>query len=417
MSLLSVKDVGKAFRSYGSEWQRFARWFGLPAKASEEHWVLRHINFDIQPGEAVGIIGQNGAGKSTLLKIIAGTLQPSEGQVHVSGRIAAILELGMGFNPELTGRQNAYHGLGLMGFTHSEIERVMPELETFSDIGEYFDQPVRTYSSGMQMRVAFSVATVYRPELLIVDEALSVGDAAFQRKSFRHIESCRNAGMALLLVSHDIESIKKMCSKALFVENGLQKIYANAKLVCDEYEKHLFGNLSNENLKESERESSKFDPSLVTSCKMSYGNGNALIQDVRIEDKYGNRINVVESGEKIYLVFDILTQEHAVNKVFINMQVKTTDGVVVYGVNSQHLESQLAPIKKHKKNRVKFSLKNHLAPGSYFFSCGVKELNTNEFCCRIVDAVILRVVDRQHSTVARGVLDMQANLDLWMARE
>ncbi|MDH5479762.1 MAG: ABC transporter ATP-binding protein, partial [Nitrosomonas sp.] len=169
MSLLSIKNVGKAFVSYKSELYRFARWFGMPVKPSAEHWVIRHISFDIHSGEAIGIIGQNGAGKSTLLKMITGTLQPTEGQIQVNGRIAAILELGMGFNPELTGRQNVIHAAGLMGFNAEQVQQAMPDIETFAEVGEYFDEPVRTYSSGMQMRVAFAVATTYRPEILIVD--------------------------------------------------------------------------------------------------------------------------------------------------------------------------------------------------------------------------------------------------------
>lgn len=187
MSLLTVKNLGKAYRVYASEFQRIGRWFGISTKPKEEHWVLKHVNFSIHAGEAIGIVGQNGAGKSTLLKMITGTLQPTEGNVQVNGRIAAILELGMGFTPDLTGRQNVYHAAGLMGFNADRIDEVIKEIEAFAEIGTYFDEPVRTYSSGMQMRVAFAVATAIRPEILIVDEALSVGDSYFQHKSFDQI--------------------------------------------------------------------------------------------------------------------------------------------------------------------------------------------------------------------------------------
>ena len=185
--VLEVNNIGKVFKNYGSEWHRVLSWFGFNFRAVEEHTILDHINFSISAGEAIGIVGQNGAGKSTLLKIITGTLRPSSGKVVIHGRISAILELGMGFHPDLTGRQNVYHAAGLMGFTHDQIDAVMDQIEEFVEIGDYFDQPVRTYSSGMQMRVAFGVATAYRPEILIVDEALSVGDAYFQHKSFDRI--------------------------------------------------------------------------------------------------------------------------------------------------------------------------------------------------------------------------------------
>ena len=156
---LNVQQLGKSYRQWGGELRRVASWFFPNVKPRSEHWVLRDVNFSIGPGEAVGIVGQNGAGKSTLLKLITGTTQPSEGAAHVRGRVAAILELGMGFNPDLTGRQNAYHSAGLMGYTLAQINAAMPEIEAFAEIGSYFDQAVRTYSSGMQMRIAFGVAT------------------------------------------------------------------------------------------------------------------------------------------------------------------------------------------------------------------------------------------------------------------
>ena len=152
MNLLSVVELGKAYRVYSSEWKRFARWFGLKPKPKDENWVLKHVSFSIHAGEAIGIIGQNGAGKSTLLKMITGTLEPSEGSVTVNGKISAILELGMGFSPELTGRQNVYHTAGMMGFKAIEVANAIAEIESFADIGDYFDKPVRVYSSGMQVR-------------------------------------------------------------------------------------------------------------------------------------------------------------------------------------------------------------------------------------------------------------------------
>ena len=167
-ALLEVRELGKAYRRYRNEIMRVASWFSA-IQPEEETWILRNINFDIAQGEAVGIVGQNGAGKSTLLKMITGTLGPTEGYIRTHGRVAAILELGMGFNGELTGRQNVIHSAGLMGFTHAQIGAAMTDIEAFAEIGDYFDKPMRVYSSGMQMRVAFSVATAFRPDIPIVD--------------------------------------------------------------------------------------------------------------------------------------------------------------------------------------------------------------------------------------------------------
>ncbi|MBN2866883.1 MAG: ABC transporter ATP-binding protein, partial [Thiotrichales bacterium] len=256
MTVLHVSNVGKAYRKYSSELKRVASWFGLPVKPADEHWVLHDINFSIQAGEAIGVIGQNGAGKSTLLKMITGTLPPTKGRIQVNGRIAAILELGMGFNPDFTGRQNAQHGLAMMGFTQSQIEQVMPELEAFAEVGEYFDQPVRTYSSGMQMRVAFGVATAFRPEILIVDEALSVGDAYFQHKSFDRIKQFREQGTTLLFVSHDKSAILALCNRAILIEAGLVIKDGDPEEVTDYYNA-LIAEKENSTIRQEKNESGK----------------------------------------------------------------------------------------------------------------------------------------------------------------
>jgi lipopolysaccharide transport system ATP-binding protein len=192
MGTITVTNLGKAYKQYPSRWSRLAEWL-LPGDKPRHnlHWVLQDINFTVNPGEAVGIVGINGAGKSTLLKMITGTTQPTTGSVQLTGRVAALLELGMGFHPDFTGRQNAFMAGQLLGFSVEEIARLMPNIEAFAEIGDYIDQPVRVYSSGMQMRLAFSVATATRPDILIVDEALSVGDAYFVHKSFGRIKQFR----------------------------------------------------------------------------------------------------------------------------------------------------------------------------------------------------------------------------------
>lgn len=221
MGTITVSNLGKAYKTYPTRLSRLAEWI-LPFRGPRHSlkWVLRDVSFQVSPGEAVGLIGINGAGKSTLLKLITGTTQPSTGHVAMEGSVAALLELGMGFHPDFTGRQNAYMAGQLLGMSVEQIRELMPQIEAFADIGDYMDQPVRVYSSGMQMRVAFSVATARRPDILIVDEALSVGDAYFQHKSFDRIRQFRKEGTTLLLVSHDKQAIQSVCDRAILLDGG-----------------------------------------------------------------------------------------------------------------------------------------------------------------------------------------------------
>jgi len=414
MSLLRVQGIGKAFRSYGSEWRRFAGWFGLSVMPRTEKWVLRNISFDIHPGEAVGIIGQNGAGKSTLLKMITGTMHPTEGKIQVNGRIAAILELGMGFNPELTGRQNVFHVAGLMGFSIEQVLEVMPDIEAFADIGDYFDEPVRVYSSGMQARVAFAVATANRPDILIVDEALSVGDAAFQRKCFHRIENHMNAGMSLLLVSHDVESIKKICTKALFLKNHSQQSFGEAKVVCDEYEKHLFSS-GDESQKSMMRSNIKqehspllIDPSLLITDELSYGDGRALIEEVWFENCSGKPANVLNMGDDFVIKYRVIFKSSVKSPIFAFL-IKTLEGISLYGTDTESLGSKTTVYDEGDRVEISFNLKNNLASGTYFINCGMRDKLSEEvlFISRRVDVAMFKV-NQQKDTGQVGLVNLGA---------
>ncbi|MBK8538333.1 MAG: ABC transporter ATP-binding protein [Candidatus Competibacteraceae bacterium] len=222
MSQIRVNNLGKAYKRYPNRWSRLLEWFAPGDRPRHQaHWVMRGVSFSVTPGEAVGIIGNNGAGKSTLLKIITGTTQASEGSVEVSGRIAALLELGMGFHPDFSGRQNVFMAGQLLGHSVATLHQHFAEIEAFAEIGDYIDQPVRTYSSGMQVRLAFSVATAIRPDILIVDEALSVGDAYFQHKSFARIRQFRDQGTTLLFVSHSPGAVKTLCNRVILLDQGI----------------------------------------------------------------------------------------------------------------------------------------------------------------------------------------------------
>lgn len=248
---IKVDNLSKAYKLYDKPIHRLKEAMNpFKKKYHNDFYALNDISFKIKKGETVGIIGKNGSGKSTLLKIITGILSPSSGSVQVNGKVSALLELGAGFNPELTGMENIHLNGIMMGYSHQEMEKHVPDILKFADIGDFIHQPVKTYSSGMFVRLAFAVAINIEPDLLIIDEALSVGDVFFQNKCFKRLEEIRNLGTTILFVSHDLSSIRLMCEKVLWLDNGIQKEYGNAQEICSEYfnvqmeEK----NLQNENL-------------------------------------------------------------------------------------------------------------------------------------------------------------------------
>ncbi|NIE73938.1 ABC transporter ATP-binding protein [Pantoea sp. Ap-967] len=367
MTLLSVNNVGKAYRSYRSEWQRIARWFYLPVKASSEHWVLKHISFNIAAGEAIGLVGQNGAGKSTLLKMITGTLQPTEGKVHVNGRIAAILELGMGFNGELTGRQNVYHAAGLMGFNTDQIDSVIADIEDFAEIGEYFDQAVRTYSSGMQMRVAFSVATAFRPEILIIDEALSVGDSYFQHKSFSRIKEFQKAGTTLLIVSHDRGAIQALCNRAILLDGGTVIKDGPPEEVMDYY---------NAIIAQKENATVEVQTLADGTVQTRSGNGKATIDSVALYNTQGQPVEYVSVGEDVCLNIRVKVNA-ALPELVVGYMIKDRLGQDVFGTNTHHLDCVRHNLGEGTELDYRFSFPANLGVGSYSVAIALHTADTH----------------------------------------
>jgi len=366
VSLLTVRNLGKAYRTYRSEWQRFVRWFGISIKPSEEHWVLRHVSFDIQPGEAIGIIGQNGAGKSTLLKMIAGTLRPTDGQVQVNGRIAAILELGMGFNPELTGRQNVFHAAGLMGFTSKQIQEAMPDIEAFAEVGEYFDEPVRTYSSGMQMRVAFSVATAYRPEILIVDEALSVGDSYFQHKCFNRIRGFQRQGTTFLIVSHDPGVVKLLCNRAILLDQGLVIKDGSPEEVVDYYNALI-----------AKKENTTIAQKAVGErFETVSGTGEVTFSEIKLYNSDGELAKIVKVGEAIELHFTVNINQ-SVDSLVLGCGITDRLGQMMFGTNTWYTKQVIDHVEKGDTYYYKVSFLANLGIGSYAVHCSLVENDTH----------------------------------------
>jgi len=355
VSLISVSNVGKSFRSYSSEWRRIARWFGYPIRPTEENWVLRNVSFSVQKGEAVGIIGQNGAGKSTLLKIITNTLQCTEGSVAVNGRVAAILELGMGFNPDLTGRQNVLHAAGLMGFSSEEIQNAMNDIEGFAEVGEYFEQPVRTYSSGMHVRLAFAIATAYRPEILIVDEALSVGDTYFQHKSFARIREFREQGTTLLIVAHDKVAIQSVCNRAILLENGRLIKDANPEEVFDFYNALI-----------AEKENAKVETVVLDNGKVktTSGTGEAKIQSIELVNQNDTSVEVVSIGERVTLIVTIQVAK-MLGSLVMGFSIKDRLGQVMYGTNTWHTKQIIEEPASGDQYRFRIDFDANFGVGSY----------------------------------------------------
>lgn len=396
-TVLQASGLGKSYRTFNSHWHRVKGWLtGAPTHFTD-HWVLRNVSFSIASGESIGVLGRNGAGKSTLLKMIAGTLAPTEGSVSIGGRISAILELGMGFSPEFTGRQNVFHACGLLGHGRSEIEEVMTWIEDFADIGEYFDQPLRVYSSGMQMRLAFAVATAFQPSILIVDEALSVGDAAFQRKSFRRIEEFLASGTTLLFVSHDTETIKRNCNRAIWLHDGKVELDGASKPVCDAYEKYIFGGASRKTGGiPAEEQHGYIDKSLVESgsgIETMYGDGNAEIIEFAIRNTRGELVNVVPEKEAFSINYCVRFFTEAVDVCF-GMMIKTVDGACVYATNTTKTR-YVRDFSAGDTATVTFNLQNNLAPGTYYLNCGTNHMTEEGrvFLHRRVDVAIFRILD------------------------
>lgn len=336
---IELSNLGKAYRRYGSRWARLAEWLRPGAGPRHElTWVLRGLSLAVPQGQALGIIGRNGAGKSTLLKMVTGTSTPTEGSVHMRGRVAALLELGMGFHPDFTGRQNARTAAQLLGLDEAQIGAALPGIEAFAEIGRYIDEPVRTYSSGMQVRLAFSVATALRPDVLIVDEALAVGDLYFQHKCYARIREFRAQGTTLVFVSHDPGAIKSLCDRAVLLDGG--------RIVADDAPDQV---LDLYNALVAERENSTFTaeaaPPGERTVGVRSGDGRARLLSVQTCNAQGPA-QVFRVGEALTLRVRLVKHE-ALQDLTVGFLMRDRLGNDVFGTNTWHVPceglAQLAP--------------------------------------------------------------------------
>jgi len=365
---IRVRQLGKAFKQYPTRWSRLLEWL-LPWRGPRHRlkWVLQDLNFDIEAGEAVGLVGVNGAGKSTLLKLITGTSTPSTGAVAIGGRVCALLELGMGFHPDFSGRQNALMAGQLIGLSTAEMAALMPHIEAFAEIGDYIDQPVRVYSSGMQMRLAFSVATARRPDVLIVDEALSVGDAYFQHKSFERIRQFRQAGTTLLLVSHDKQAIQSVCGRAILLDGGRLARQGPPEEIMDYY---------NAMIAERENQTVRLRATGAGKIQTVSGTGEAGVTDIALLDAHGAPVEVVDVGSAVTL--RVAVRAHApIPRLVLGYMIKDRFGQTMYGTNTDLKRQVLEGVEAGQQFEFRFHFDMNLGPGSYSVATALVSTDTH----------------------------------------
>jgi lipopolysaccharide transport system ATP-binding protein len=386
MGTIVVSNLGKAYKQYPNRLARLREWL-TPGNHPRHQlkWVLQGIDFTVQPGQALGIIGINGAGKSTLLKLITGTTQATTGSVHMTGRVAAMLELGMGFHPDFTGRQNAYMAGQLLGMSGEDITRLLPEIQSFAEIGDYIDQPVRVYSSGMQMRLAFSVATAIRPDILIVDEALSVGDAYFQHKSFDRIREFRKQGTTLLIVSHDKQAIQSICDRAILLNAGHLAMEGPPEAVMDYYNAMLADH-QNQEVRQEVLQDGK--------VQTISGTGEVTLEHAALQDRQGQALEVVAVGQAVTLRIQAKCHQ-AVPELVIGYMIKDRLGQPIYGTNTHHLKRKLKQLPSQQALECHFEFDANLGPGSYSIAIALHADDTHigqnyEWCDQ---AIVFSVVN------------------------
>ena len=399
---ISVAGLGKCFQIYDRPHHRLLQMFaGSRHQYFREFLALRDISFEISKGETVGIIGRNGSGKSTLLQIICGTLSPSQGEVRTKGRIAALLELGSGFNPEFTGRENVFMNAAVLGLSRAETDARFADIAAFADIGDFIEQPVKTYSSGMVVRLAFAVAINVDPEILVVDEALSVGDELFQRKCFSRIEAIRASGATILFVSHSGAQIVELCDRAILLDSGEMLAAGTPKEVVRLYQKFLFapsekqvllrdqirrheysdheltGLMDGALLQERDEEDvhilgdELFDPMLRPSSTVEYESCGAEIGSPTLADIQGRQVNLLLRGE-LYTYSYVVEFSRPASNVRFGMAIRTMTGLTLGGALSAPVPSKAIPlVMTGDRVEVNFQFRCHLNPGVYFTNAGV----------------------------------------------
>jgi len=421
--VISVENVSKRFEMYSQPRDRLLQFLSFGRRQYfKEFWALRNISLDVKKGETVGILGRNGSGKSTLLQIIAGTLAPTTGEATVNGKLAALLELGSGFNPEFSGRENVYLNGSILGFSKEQMDERIDEIIAFADIGEHLEQPVKTYSSGMYVRLAFAVQACVQPDVLIVDEALSVGDEKFQRKCFDYIERLRTEGCAILIVTHSTSTVEKFCQRAALLHRGELHGLGPAKEVVDQYHALLYSDEraylrylnANVSSAEAAAEQDGGAAKSVTSAETATSSDDdapgarALIRSWRALDANGEQCEAFEIGQKARIEVDVEVFK-PISRMQAGMLIRTVEGVSAFGTSTLYHDSSYLDAKPGDHLRVVFDVDLLLCEGNYFVTIAIAEEVTRadmDYLDRKTDVIILKVSHRR--TLGSGIAALPA---------
>ncbi len=432
---IRVKNVSKMYKLYSRNRDRLIDAFGLSKTPRyQEHFALDHLSFDIKKGETVGIIGTNGAGKSTILKIITGVLNPSDGEIEINGRISALLELGAGFNPEYTGIENIYLNGTMMGFSKEEVQKRLDSILSFADIGDFVYQPVKTYSSGMFVRLAFAVAINIDPEILIVDEALSVGDVFFQAKCYHKFEEFKKMGKTILFVSHDLGSISKYCDRVVLLNKGNKIAEGIPKDMIDLYKRVLVhqwdpdGSGTDQQKEADEKEQKETENHLHSMEKTlsgtqlwksrfeinpslnEYGTGQAEIVDFCVEDDRGNLTSTIEKGSRFRIKYKVRFYETIHDPIF-TFTLKNVQGTAITGTNTMYEKKDIGDVEPQEEYLCVFEQEMNLQGGSYLLSISCTGYQDGEFQVyhRLYDVIGITVVSEKDTV---GFYDMNSSVYL-----
>ena len=417
---IKVNNVSKVYRLYEKPLDRLKEALSITKKSRhKEYYALKGVSFNVKKGETIGLIGVNGAGKSTMLKIITGVLTPTDGSVEINGRISALLELGAGFNGEYTGLENIYLNGTMMGYTREEVDSRVDDILKFADIGDFIHQPVKTYSSGMFVRLAFAVAINIDPEILIVDEALSVGDVFFQAKCYKKFEEFKKMGKTILLVSHSLSSINKYCDRVVLLNHGEKLAEGNPADMIDLYKKILVGQDTDPDTVPDDEEETELVPvsgelwkdRLTLNPQInSYGSGKAEIFDFAVIDSKGRITNQIEKGSHFKIKMRVRFSQPVADPIFA-FTIVDLQGTDVTGTNTMYENIDSGEVKSGDERIITFSQKMDIQGGSYLLSLGCTGYADGDFTVyhRLYQVCNLTVISDKNTV---GFYDMNSVIEI-----